>query len=224
MKKKFILMFVAVSFMAVAASAEILVNGDFEDDAGTFTADVAPTGWEWELPLYFGTTYTTNVNHTIDVSAIGGGGGGTVGVYLGNYSAVDDWAWSDGFQGYFPDIGAGTYTVSITYAVTDAGIDNTLSAGLYDVYDNSDPAAVWSDGNYTTAAAQVAGVLETTVDTWHTMDIELTTTVGSNTLFINSSGYPEGNIIIGAVSMVPEPATLTLLGIGVLGLIRRKRR
>lgn len=216
---KIVLMLVAVGLMAAGASGEILENGDFEADAGSIVAANAPTSWEWEFATYSGGI----PNSTIDVSAIGGGGGGTVGILLGNWDT--DAAWSDGIQGYFDPIGVGTYTVSITYAVTDSGIDSGMWAGLYDVVDNSDPATVWNGSNYSTAAAAIDGpALQTTVDTWHTMDIVLTTTSSSNTLFINSAGYNPGQIIIGAVSMVPEPATLGLLSLGALSLIRRRKR
>ena len=218
MKKKFILMFVAVSFMAVAASGEILTNGDMEIWSGDPDSTVAPDNWDWELPTYGGGI----PNSTVDVSAIGGGGGGAVGVQLGNWD--DTGAWSDGIQTYYSAVAAGVYTVSITYAVTDPGIGNYLTAALYDVTDTSDPATVWEYGNYAYASDKPYEYVATTTDTWHTIELEMTSTIPSNTLFINSQGYDPGNIIIGAVSMVPEPVTLTLLGIGVLGLIRRKRR
>lgn len=222
MTKHKLLLFLAVSLMVSAASAEILVNGDFEADAGSIVSTVAPTSWEWELPTYGGADPYA-ANETIDPSAIGGGGGGSVGILLGNWDSHG--AWNDGIQGYFPSVAAGTYTVSITYAVTDPGISNWMRAQLYDVIDNSDPATVWTAGNYTTVGiASPSANVATTTDTWHTMDLEITTTAPANTLFINSAGYDPGNIIIGAVSMVPEPATLALLGIGGLSLIRRKRK
>ncbi len=221
MEKKLALVLVAVGLMAAAASGDLLNNGDFEADAGSIVSTVAPTSWEWEYPTYNGADPYA-ANETIDVSAIGGGGGGTVGVLVGNWDSHG--AWSDGLQGYFAPVGAGTYTVSITYAVTDPGISNWMRVALYDVIDNSDPATVWAGGNYTVVSDSPWDNVATTTDTWHTMDLVLTSTAAANTLFLNSSGYNPGNIIIGAVSMVPEPATLALLGIGALSVIRRKRK
>ncbi len=46
---------------------------------------------------------------------------------------------------------------------------------------------------------------------------------GPNTLFFAAGINDEGDGLFGKVSFVPEPASLTLLGIGMLGVLRYAR-
>ncbi len=215
--KKIVLMLVAVGLMATVASAEILVNGDMELGA---VGSTAPDNWHWELPTYGG-----GIPHsTVDVSAIGDGSGGSLGVEVTTWDTGG--AWADGMQTYFATQGAGDFDLSVTWAVSGA-TTGTLVAALYDVVDNSVEADIWAGGNYTNLSNGQWAVQDVSaaaaLDTWYTTTITITAySAGTNTLFLNHTGYG-GNLFIGSVSLVPEPMTLGLLGLGGLFLRRRKR-
>lgn len=137
--------------------------------------------------------------------------------------SYEDWFNADGIQSIISTTGAGTYTVRIIYGLTDSAYTDGwgwFEAGLYDVADITEP---WDD--FDENAYGWDYVAETTLGTWHTFDIELTTEGASNLLWIGGGSYNGGSsVVVGAVSLVPEPATMSLLALGGLSLIRRKRK
>ena len=197
MMKKLIL-FLAACAMIGIANAELLTNGDFEAGAGV--------GWS----QWWGGNSGVGVPDPIEGDLCGG-----------------VW-WSDDgiFQGM--TVGPGTYTISgelsqenlaerIGVIVAEAGVWNPdkygPGIGGIDVWWSqqieitpSDPMNTWLSGS-TVIDNTAAGA----------------TYLNVNLFMIDQGSAPAGIVRFDNISVVPEPASLVLLGLGGL-LLRRKRR
>ncbi|MCK4294076.1 MAG: PEP-CTERM sorting domain-containing protein [Planctomycetes bacterium] len=226
-KGKLILILLAVGLMAGVAQATILSNGDFELDLALVphpfpnpgcTNPGPPTGWEYDR--YYG--YDVDP-WLINASKIGDGSGGDVAVVFGTWNVEGAW---DPVVATYPAgaIAAGSYRLEVTTAAIGA-----LGGGWLDVQLGwmADPADPWADyaefveDAWTDVSATYgAGV-------WTTLSWEFDVLPGDDGegknwyLWLRGQSYDD-YVVVGSAVLVPEPATLALLGLGAL-MLRRKR-
>lgn len=223
-KSKLFLMFLAIGLIAGAAQATIYDNGDFEDDLALVPnpGDVhyaIPTGWEYSD--YYGYVVEPAL---ANVSAVGDGTGGDVGVAFPNWNV--DGGWDSCITRYESPIASGQYTYTVTLTGVDmTGGDNWIIAELWWTDNLEDP---WAEGHYDyLAGTDWVELTDSDNGQWqtHVMDFEILPddpAVGNYfSPWIHVQNY-DGHMILGEATLVPEPATLCLLGLGGLMLWRRR--
>ncbi len=222
-KGKLVLILLAVGLIAGAAHATILSNGDFEADLALVpnagdTAVGPPTGWEYDR--YYG--YDVDP-WLMNCSAIGDGSGGNVGVVLGTWNGEGAW---EPVVATYPAgaIAPGSYTFEVTTAATGGAGGGLLDVQLGWFEDPADPWANYDEfvreKEIDVSATFGDGVWGT--KTWNFEVLPADEAVGKNWyLWFKGESYDD-YVVVGGASLVPEPATLALLGLGAL-MLRRKR-
>ncbi|MHC4741078.1 MAG: PEP-CTERM sorting domain-containing protein [Planctomycetota bacterium] len=219
MKSKLFLILLAVTLMVNVTSANIITNGDFEADAGLVplagdTDPGPPAGWEYDR--YYG--YDVDP-WLMKCSAVGDGSGGDVGVVLGTWNA--DGAWDPVIAQYMGTVAPGSYTLEVTTAALSA-----VGGGWLDVQLGWRADPDWNDyAEYVREWIDVSADFGS--DTWTTLKYDFVVAsddpgVGNEWyIWLRGQSYDD-HVVVGSAVLVPEPATLALLGLGTL-MLKRKR-
>ena len=221
-RRKSILTFLAIGLMVGAAQAGVVfTNTDFEADLSLVpnpgdTDPGPPTGWEYDR--YYG--YEVDP-WLMNCSAIGDGSGGDVGVVFGTWNG--EGAWDPVVATYdLSGVAPGLYTLEVTTVATGG-----LGGGWLDVQLGwlEDPADPWA--NYDEFVREWVEVSTFGDGVWKTLTWNFEVLPGDPGVGMNWYHWLRGQsyddyVIVGGVSLVPEPATLCLLGLGGLMLLRRR--
>ncbi len=199
MKMKIVLMLVAVGLMAGIAQANMLPNPGFE--AGNFAVNHMPDGWTHSSIAW------TSAHTWMDDGS-------------NKYMQMLPWtsgAW-DAYIYTVPDVSvtAGVeYSFSIWAKNPDSAVSNEINAWVG-----------WTDsaGNYSEVKTGIGTVTGTD---WAQFDlgsvIAPVDTVAARAWFGVASANGTRAVHLDDASMVPEPVTLSLLGLGVRMLRRRRK-
>ncbi len=186
-------------------NAQIL-NGSFQDGAGT-TAD------NWVLT-------GSNSLALVDADYIANAGGSGASPYGGRFLSMNasDVAANNSASQEFGTVTGQWYSVKFAYANYGASTLQRLNASVTDTnagvlaatsFDDStgstDLGAIWADGEI---RFQAASSLSTLIFT------DAGSTTSSTDLFVDNV----------SVEAVPEPATIALIGLGLAGVAKRRRR
>jgi len=206
------------------ASAAVIAagNGSFETNTRGTAAFGGGFGQIWYLnPLPGNASGANIVGWTL--YGVGGGaplantawlmsdasGYGTAsnGNYFINVESGPDWWLGTEITG----LTAGwTYTLSFDTRQRSGG-----GAGNFDVYVNN---ALSTTGAFT--ASNVAPISTT----WVTRSIEFTASASTMNVFIENRDVTNSGFMVDNFTIVPEPSAALLGGIGLLGMLRRRRR
>ena len=148
----------------------------------------------------------------LETTNVSPNGGSTQALLINNPNPTNG-IWEGGFttggdQIYFPVIGGAEYTLSFDYY----GINNSVYCGWY-IFN--------ADGDSVSGGGADFGW---TSNAWDTYTFTRTLAADADHAYLGF--FPTGpasSIIIDNVSYTPEPMTMSLLGIGGLALLRRRR-
>ncbi len=211
MKTKLITALALTGLLCNGAFANLIVNGSFESGLSGGYAELsggstAITGWtttqsgvEWFQPAVYG-------------PGLGGAADGLAAIDLANYVYV-----GGGIEQTFATTAGQTYNLSFAGGnVVYAGRDGT---GLIDVLLDGSMVQSFATGT------------SSTYMTWQNFGLSFTATGATTTLEFQNNQDPFLHFaaldmvdVESATSSVPEPGTLALLGIGILGMGFGQRR
>jgi len=236
-KVMFSLVFVLTVFFMTSASSAAIVGVPFSDGFEYADQDSLNAAWTHENSTYDPLSLSTGQNHTpggsMSASAIADQFGQ---VYLSSTAMTDVsaevWFYDTGEAGTGGGIFAASEATNVSIGTVEFGIPVWISSSNYVYKDATDGWARINSG-----IARTAG--------WHKVDLNYTPTGGSiyfdDNLVLNSTamtsvkaielgnpwswaGSQPNPLYFDDVTVVPEPTTMALLGLGGLGLIRRRRR
>ena len=226
MMKKFIVLMALIAMVGLA-QAELFVNGDFE--AGAWS------GWGSGAGAYWGTTAMPPVYH----SSGGSDGGAWMEFDTTGYSWATwctwEWAlaWSGIWDGSIPATSGQEFTLSgMAKHVATGSAGNTLRAFVEykdaggTRLDYNGDGVVTNDDRYmpTWATADSWGAFS---DTFTVPTVDLLGNPFSApivTLEITLSVESEAATVgVDELSLIPEPATMALLGLGSMLMLRRRK-
>lgn len=235
MKTSLILIAIA-AIAAPALSANIVVNGSFESETnllnavpgavyGTLGTNPAPDGWNFTASNLSTASYSESNSDTsrpfdsltnnfvnaedgnwfISFGAFNVGGGGPSSE--ANYDSLSQVLSTVSGQVY-----------NVTYSIYALGGDGTAGDGSGDYFN-----VTWN-GNVVTGS-QISDNA-TSFGKWIQYTVNVTGT-GSDTLALNGyndTSYVNVDNVSVTAQAVPEPASMAALGIGLIGLVARRRR
>ena len=233
MKKTIVLPFVlmCVGFVSMASGALSITNGDFEADAIGSSQDFADVaGWYesdagsfWETPWFKEGNDSFNGSGVVAFSGLNIGpapdGAGVLSFIYQNIGTADGASQVQiGFQ-TSPFAGGPTKDYGITATILQS--NSFVPGEEVDILGAAGVTLIDQQTRLYTGAA-AAGVKD---DVW-TLDLS---SVGAGDLYLRLNFYhgavnDEPFIHMDNIAIVPEPATMSLLAIGGLALIRRRRR
>jgi len=198
--------FFALALFAGSAHANLITNGGFELNGGDQSA---PTGWAKDggsYGTYNGAAHTPNTHGGSWVCVPGMGGNTTVGVY----------------QTLASPLTAGQYTLEFWSTPWAAGNGNDVLVGVY-----SGSGAMDNAANWTSVALNVMDIPTVAAHSWELRSHTFTAVGGENRVYFgtaiagNNNGADIDDV---SLDLVPEPTTLTLCALGLLGLLALRRR
>ena len=206
MTKKFVIFMAVLALANVSFGAITVGNPSFDEDgvSGTYSYSWAPwktSGWTW----------------------LGNG-------YYAGAPAGDGWYVITAGATWFQDLGASFADgETIEFSIDIGTYDNGAQAGdawtifLYDA--TADPG---TDGSAAPISplASATGLLSneaTPLGVWYNKTVSFTATAAEDGHAIGIGFAGDYYTLFDHATAVPEPVTVSLLGLGALGLIRRKR-
>ena len=207
-KTKFILLLLSVVLMAGSAMAVIFPDASFEDDAsiaGTWEyLDVMAT--PWSRTIYGGNPWIgNNYANSNGYPQVGHDGDSYVGM---NYSYIHQ------------ALGA-TYTDGETYELSAWATTYNTDQRLFGYF------TVGGDGDGWTNAAvldtETLAVTQSGDNTWYQLTYSYTAGLADDGQEIGIVFFGDYDVWVDNVTLVPEPMTIGLLGLGAAMLRRRKR-
>lgn len=220
--KRIMCVLVLALLMVTSVQANLLVNGDFE--TGSVTGYWQPA--TYDSPPWSRFAWGGDVSNAWLTDGGGNNDGGVQGVVTASDMAMK-WRWSNNGIAQTVDVAAGTdYTLSLD--VFNSATDATANDwGIYIKVNFMRADNSWIDlgGTNTVEIAGYDAAVETP-GSWVTVSgayIAPAEAVAMTYRIIAQGNGGGGYLYADNASVVPEPATLALLSIGSLTLLRRKR-
>ena len=219
MCKKILVLLLVLGFTGTA-SAWMLTNGGFNDPTGGFQFEPVMPGWTM-------TDDATNAWYT-EIPSPTHASGNTEGTHLLCTWVSSGPTYMDGEQAVASRMRAGnTYTFSMDVCNWTGGTTTGyLKIGTYDGTTYTPHVSLTLDD---TEVPEGSGTGTTPNQDWHTKTVTLVADSYSGyigdqlAVSFGVDSFAGGNYEFDGGVLTPEPATIALLGLGGLALIRRKR-